>query len=267
MQQPRRADRRSVTVKCLSTSTLDPRADQDAWMYPPPWGGATPSHRSEGDGPGLGAFARDSWNLRDAHIYPLLGRNKGPCAHSSPSSSALCRRSRYATVTVDGRRVQPSLSSVWILGTRPRMTSEIIYLRSDRRRHEAHRPARFRRPVVGRLRLDARCRLPRPASGGRPRDPRELGGRPGRLSDVEQPASRLDLDPLRPAISARQQGQPRGRATDRNGHGQGPLSRHLHRRARVRQLLFAQRARDLPAEPRHQGLDRGRGPDARGRNL
>lgn len=78
MQQPRRADRRSVTVKCLSASTLDPHADQDAWMYPPPWGGATPSHRSEGDKPGLGAFARDSWNLRSAHIYALLRRNKGP---------------------------------------------------------------------------------------------------------------------------------------------------------------------------------------------
>ncbi len=80
MQQPRRADRRSVTVKCLSASTLDPHADQDAWMYPPPWGGATPSHRSEGDKPGLGAFARDSGNLRTRIYTPFLGEIKTPHA-------------------------------------------------------------------------------------------------------------------------------------------------------------------------------------------
>ena len=48
-------------------------------------------------------------------------------------------------------------------------------------------------------------------------------------------------------------------------HRQGPLHRLDHRRQDVRQLGHARQAGDLPAQPRHPRLDRGRAADGRGR--
>ena len=48
--------------------------------------GTTPAHRSEGDKPGLGAFARDSWNLRSGIYTPISGEIKAPHLFLPPRS-------------------------------------------------------------------------------------------------------------------------------------------------------------------------------------
>ena len=62
-------------------------------------------------------------------------------------------------------------------------------------------------------------------------------------------------------------GNGRGRAPDRQRHGDDPLCRHLHRRHRVRQLGPPRRARDLPARPPDPRLAGRRADDGHRRPL
>ena len=100
---------------------------------------------------------------------------------------------------------------------------------------------------------------PWPASRPRPRARR----RRARPSWRRPPRRGRAEDRVRPRL----QGADRGhrRAAQGLRHREGELPGHAHRRQGVRQLLQAQRARHLPAQRRHQVLDRGRAEDEGGR--